>query len=299
MIMNMRPSRWLTNRCLIGLASLMAALGCQSVASSAPLGYFPPYSHSRHSSPLWFGSKQHRAKNTPEIQLIKTTLKELSKAGISRANRKTCITRLGNAVSKVSSKALDAITSTTSSSEQLERMAECCAEAGLDDLAEEMAHCSLVLAQQERQNKEVVETLDSLAGLAYKKGDCNNAAQLLNQALDIQRTYSFQGSSDTGLLLNHLAFCYARAGKFEDSERALKQAIKSDQERMGEKSFAVAEDTYNLGVTQAMRGDFQQAVTNVKRALEMLSELPQDTTKEKAEWSKFYSEIQQRLIPIK
>lgn len=276
-------------------------LGSQDVADGAPLGYFPPswYSSYRRPTPLWRESGHRASGDIPEIQLIRATLKELSKAGISKKDRETCITKLATAVSKVSHKPAREATSTTSSFEQVEHMVECCAEAGLNELAAEMTHCSLKLAQQGGDKKEFVQALDSLAGSAYKKGNCDNAAQLLKQALEIERTYSFKGPSDTGLLLNHLAFCYARAGKFDDSERALKQAIKSDQERMGEKSFAVAEDTYNLGVTQAMRGDFQQGEANVKHALDILSELAQDREKEKAEWSKFYSEIQKRLAPGK
>lgn len=291
----MRSSKWLSSKTFIAIVLFTAVVAHRNAADGAPLGYFPPSWYSNRSpSALWRDSDHPAITDTQEVQLIKRTLKELSRAGISKSNRKTCITKLGIAVSKISHKPPLEITS-TSSSAQLEAMVECCADAGLKELAEDIAHCSLSLAQQQGDNKESVQVLDSLAGAAYKKGNCDNAAKLLNQALEIQRKYSFKGPSDTGLLLNHLAFCYARAGKFEDSERALKQAIKSDQERMGDKSFAVAEDTYNLGVTEAMRGDFQQAEVHVKRGIDILSELAQERAKEKAEWSKFHSEILKRL----
>ena len=222
------------------------------------------------------------------MRLIKTTLKELSKAGISKSKQSGCIKTISDAVSKHDAKA-----TLGDEAAQLENAATCCAQSGREDLAEDISHCSMkIFATGSTANSGATHTLDNLAGLSFKKGSCDEAIRFLNQALDIEKHYSFKGPSDTGLLLNHLAQCYARAGKYDESEKIMNRAILTDREKMGETSLAVAEDHYNLGVTHYLKGDKAKAAQCVKTALEMLAKISQNTTEQKDAWSKFYSTLQ-------
>ncbi len=278
------------------IALLSVLIGHSLDADSAPLGYFPPswYSNSRGDGAFWNSGKKKPAQTLSErqYQLIKTTLKELSKAGISKSQQSGCIKTISDVVS--TSGKHHGKPDSRDEVAQLENVANCCAQSGREDLAEDISHCSMkIFGSSKTTNIDTARTLDNLAGLSFKKGSCDEAIRFLNQALDIQKRYSFKGPSDTGLLLNHLAQCYARAGKYEESEKIMNRAIITDREKMGENSLAVAEDHYNLGVTYYLKGDKEKAEQCVKTALEMLPNISQDTTEEVDAWSKFYSTIQQ------
>ena len=274
---------------------LTVLIGCPLPARCAPLGYFPPswYSNSRGTDGFWSSNKRKPARTLSEKQslLIRTTLKELSKAGISKRKQSGCIKTIADAVSSHGKH--HPLQDSQDHATQLENAAACCAQSGREDLAEEIFHCSMkVFGSGTTANHGTVRTLDNLAGLSFKKGSCDQAIGFLNQALDIQKRYSFKGPSDIGLLLNHIAQCYAGAGKFDESEKIMKRAIVTDRERMGENSLAVAEDHYNLGVTYYLKGDKIRAEQYVKTALEMLPKVSQITTPQKEAWSKFLSAIQ-------
>lgn len=276
-------------------ALLTVLTGCPLSASCAPLGYFPPswYSNSRGTGGFWNSKKTKPARTLSEqqSQLIKVTLKELSKAGISKSKQSGCIKTISDAVS--ASRKHPAKPASGDEAAQLENAATCCAQAGREDLAEDISHCSMkIFAMGTTANIGAVHTLDNLAGLSFKKGSCDEAIGFLNQALEIEKHYSFKGPSDTGLLLNHLAQCYARAGKYDESEKIMNRAILTDREKMGENSLAVAEDHYNLGVTYYLKGDKAKAEQCVKTALEILAKMSQKTTEQMDAWSKFYSTIQ-------
>lgn len=272
------------------VALLAAMIGCPLDAGSAPLGYFPPsrYSNYRGGGNFWSSGTKKPAQTLSEqqSQLIKTTLKELSRAGISKSQQSGCIKTISDAVSSSGKHHGDEAT-------QLENAAACCVQSGKEDLAEDISHCSLkIFGSQQAEKSGQAHTLDNLAGLSFKKGSCDEAIGFLNQAVDIEKHYSFKGPSDTGLLLNHLAQCYARAGKYGESEKIMNTAILTDREKMGENSLAVAEDHYNLGVTHYLKGDKAKAEQCVKTALEMLPKISQDTTAQKDTWTGFYSTIQ-------
>ena len=291
----MRCLKWHSEKGFVIVALLAAMIGYPLDAGSAPLGYFPPswYSNSRGTASLWNSDKTKPAQTLSEqqSQLIKTTLKELSKAGISKSKQSGCIKTISDAVS--SSGKHHAQPASGDEAAQLENAATCCAQSGREDLAEDISHCSMkIFGSGNTAHIGAAHTLDNLAGLSFKKGSCDEAIGFLNQALDIEKHYSFKGPSDTGLLLNHLAQCYARAGKYDESEKIMNRAILTDREKMGENSLAVAEDHYNLGVTNFLRGDKAKAEQCVKTALEMLSKISQNTTEQKDAWSKFYSTIQ-------
>ncbi|MBS2009891.1 MAG: tetratricopeptide repeat protein [Cyanobacteria bacterium SZAS TMP-1] len=273
---------------------LAAMIGGPFIANSAPLGYFPPprYSNYRRTGGFWSDeTKPAQTLSEQQSQLIKTTVKELSKAGISKSKQSGCIQTIADAIS--SSGKHHAKEAPGDEAAQLENAASCCAQAGREDLAEDISHCTLkIFASQGNATSREAHTLDNLAGLSFKKGSCDRAIGFLNQALEIEKRYSFKGPSDTGLLLNHLAQCYARAGKYDESEKIMNRAILTDREKMGEDSLAVAEDHYNLGVTQYLKGDKAKAEQCVKTALEILPKISQDTTEQKNAWSKFYSIIQ-------
>jgi tetratricopeptide (TPR) repeat protein len=276
------------------VALLAAMIGCPLDAGSAPLGYFPPsrYSNYRGGGDFWSSGTKKPAQTLSEqqSQLIKTTLKELSRAGISRSQQSGCIKTISDAVS--SSDKHHGQPDPADEATQLENAAACCVQSGKEDLAKDISHCSLkIFGSQQAEKSRQAHTLDNLAGLSFKKGSCDEAIGFVNQALEIEKRYSFKGQSDTGLLLNHLAQCYARAGKYEESEKIMNRAILTDREKMGENSLAVAEDHYNLGVTHYLKGDKAKAEQCVKTALEMLPKISQDTTAQKDAWSKFYSTI--------
>ena len=291
----MRCEKRLPKKWFFIIALLTVMISCPLSASCAPLGYFPPswYSNSRGSGGFWNSDKIKPAQTLSEqqSQLIKTTLKELSKAGISKSKQSGCIKTISDAVS--SSGKHNARPASKDETAQLENAAICCAQSGREDLAEEISHCSMkIFAKGNTANTGTAHTLDNLAGLAFKKGSCDEAIGFLNQALEIENKYSFNGPSDTGLLLNHLAQCYARAGKYDESEKIMNRAILTDREKMGENSLAVAEDHYNLGVTFYLKGDKVKAEQCVKTALEILPKISQNTTDQKDAWTKFYSSIQ-------
>lgn len=292
----MRCEKQLPKKAFLIIALSTVMIGCSLRVSSAPLGYFPPswYSNSRGTGSIWNRDKTKPAQTLSEqqSQLIKASLKELSKAGISKSQQSGCIKTISDAVSSAG-KHHDQ-PALKDEAAQLENAVICCAQSRREDLAEEISHCSLKIfaSTGNTANVGAAHTLDNLAGLSFKKGSCDEAIGLLNQALDIVKHYSFKGPSDTGLLLNHLAQCYARAGKYEESEKIINRAILTDRQKIGENSLAVAEDHYNLGVTNYLKGDKEKAAQCVKTALEMLSRLSQNTTEQKDAWSKLYSTIQ-------
>lgn len=290
----MRCEKQLPDWGFLTIVLMTVIIGCPLCAGSAPLGYFPPswYSNSRGTGGFWNNTKTKPAQTLSEqqSQLIKTTLKELSKAGISKSKQSGCIKTISDAVSF----SRNAKAASGGEAAALENAATCCAQSGREDLAEDISHCSLKIFAPSGNSANVgaAHTLDNLAGLSFKKGSCDEAIGFLNQALDIEKNYSFKGPSDTGLLLNHLAQCYARAGKYAESEKIMNRAIFTDREKMGDDSLAVAEDHYNLGVTHYLKGDKAKAEQCVKTALEMLPKVSQNTTEQKDAWSKFYSSIQ-------
>lgn len=173
----------------------------------------------------------------------------------------------------------------------LEDSALCCANHRESDLAESLIQCSLKMfkvdgSKDEGSSDARSQALDNLAGLQFKKGACKDAISSLNEALEIQRRYSPKRASDTGVLLNHLAQCYAQSGLYKESIRVIRQAIENDTEVRGAESFAVAEDLFNLGVVHHLAGDNASALASVKESLKKLQANEEFATVRK-DWTGF------------
>src|SRR5215470_16018030 len=95
-----------SGRCFIVVALLVATFGCLDISLGAPLGYFPPswYSNYRRQSPFWEEHKKAKLGTSQEVQLIHSTLKELSKAGIKKKDQDECIKKLSSLVSSMTKK---------------------------------------------------------------------------------------------------------------------------------------------------------------------------------------------------
>lgn len=266
---------------------VLCALLLMSTQRVFSLGYFPPphFSNYRERSSFW--SDQDSAQKTlssRQIDLVKRTLKELRKAGLDKSEQTKCVQELADSVGLSERK-------NQGTSETLSESAACCCEASQHELAEQISHCSLNLL--DKSSAERLQTLDNLAGLKFRAGDCKEAIGFMNEALEIQRRYSKTRASDTGVLLNHLAQCYAKAGHLKQSKRILEQAIKDDTEVRGADSFAVAEDYYNLGIVQNLDNQRDGAIESVKAALDKISRLSkQDSEPVRVNWQKFYESLQ-------
>ncbi len=281
--------RVVRNRQLFKRFAVFSLALSMSTSNVWSLGYFPParFSNHRGHNAFWSNERENRdSLNKRQIDLVRRTLKELSRVGLKKNARTKCVQDIAQTVLPVGK------VKVKGESVLLEENADCCARAKQLDLAEAVSQCSLrVFAEGAKEDR--ARTLDNLAGLQFQKGDCKQAINSLNEALEIQRRYSSRRASDTGLLLNHLAQCFAQAGSYEESKRLLKQAIKNDTAVRGVASFAVAEDLFNLGVVYQMSGDNTAALESVKTALEKLPNTPgdRDLFEDRTNWSKFRDDL--------
>jgi tetratricopeptide (TPR) repeat protein len=263
----------------------LVVLGIFSILcpKSLGLGYFPPsrFSHQRDHSAFWSNNKREDSLSDRQKTLIKKTLKELSKAGVTKSARSKCVQDI--ATSLLFTKVVG-----SRESALLEESARCCADKGEPDLAEALTQCSLKMfkSKDEASSYSRSQSLDNLAGLQLKKGACKEAMNSLNEALEIQRRYSSRRASDTGVLLNHLAQCYAQSGLYKESIRVLKQAIENDTAVRGAESFAVAEDLFNLGVVHHLAGDNASALAAVEESLDKLP-ANEEFAKVRKDWTDF------------
>lgn len=158
---------------IIALLTVMMS-GCPLSASCAPGGYFPPsrYSNYRGYGGFWHSETKKPAQTLSEQQstLIKITLKELSRAGLSKNQQSGCIKTISDAVS--SSSKHHGQPASEDEAAQLENAATCCAQSGREDLAEDISHCSMkIFGSGNTAHIGAAHTLDNLAGLSFKKGN--------------------------------------------------------------------------------------------------------------------------------
>jgi len=271
---------------LLKIAFVILSFTSMSHPLSLALGYFPPprFSHQREQSGFWSNRKHQDTLSDRQKKLIKKTLKEFSEAGVTKGKRSKCVQDIAEILllgKKVSS----------NESVLLEESARCCLDHGELDLAESLTQCSLKIFKDEswkdeRSTDAKSQSLDNLAGLQFRKGACKAAISSLNEALEIQRRYSSRRASDTGVLLNHLAHCYAQSGLYEESKRLLKRATENDTAVRGAESFAVAEDLFNLAVVHHLAGENASAQAAVKEAIEKLP-VNEEFSRVRKDWMDF------------
>ena len=117
------------------------------------------------------------------------------------------------------------------------------------------------------------EALHSLASLARRGGDCNNALALLEQAENLAP----ENSEVRMKCENTRGLCLIAQGAWSAAERHFRLALEAAETRGDERFIRLV--SHNLGVPAGMRGDFGESLRWLRRMLggeESAAQLPQE-----------------------
>jgi tetratricopeptide (TPR) repeat protein len=117
---------------------------------------------------------------------------------------------------------------------------------------------------------DVVNTLIDI-GMVYKyRGDFMNVVKIYEQARDL-RLLSNCSVSDQEMIESLLALAYEKIGKFDLAFSSFQHALRLRKSLFGEKSIQVANLCYTIGNVHQTTGDFYQALSWNKRAIDVYS----------------------------
>lgn len=118
---------------------------------------------------------------------------------------------------------------------------------------------------------DVVNTLIDV-GMIYKyRGDFLNVVKTYEQARDL-RLLSNCTISDQEMIESLLALAYEKIGEFDHAFSCFQHALRLRKSLFGEKSIQVANLCYTIGNVHKKTGDFYQALSWNKRAIDVYSE---------------------------
>ena len=142
------------------------------------------------------------------------------------------------------------------------------------DGAQALFRRAATLLQQQDDREGEAEALHSLATLARRQGDYNQAFSYLDRALeltDVTSPVRIKCGNTRGL-------CLVALGQWTAAEREFRAALQSAEERNDERYIRLI--SHNLGLPAMMRGDFGEALHWLRRMLRDGSEppMPQEAT---------------------
>ena len=119
----------------------------------------------------------------------------------------------------------------------------------------------------------VAQTQSNLGEALTLSSDYEEAARMLQEALEIQRRAVGPWAPEVAKTLTRLADVYEATGEYEKAEPLIQQALRIRRKAYGELHPAVAESIADLGVIAGDRDDFKDAEVYLRQALEMQREL--------------------------
>jgi len=109
-------------------------------------------------------------------------------------------------------------------------------------------------------------SLRSLGQLEFRRGDFAQAAEVLGEALALNRSCEPGPHTDVASLANDLAACLRNSGRGTEAERLHEEALALRREA-ADGTLPVAESLNNLAGVHLDRGDFEAAVQMLEEAL--------------------------------
>jgi tetratricopeptide (TPR) repeat protein len=115
--------------------------------------------------------------------------------------------------------------------------------------------------------------LHNLGGLAHSRGDPATGIPLAERGAALRAEALGPGHPDVARDLNALGALYQLGERYDDAERAYRQALAIFEESYGPGHFEVAMTCANLAVLEGDRGDFAQAESLGRRSLQILTDV--------------------------
>ena len=115
----------------------------------------------------------------------------------------------------------------------------------------------------------IAQTQSNLGEALTLSSDYEEAAQILQEALEVQRRALGPWNPEVATTLSRLADVMAASGEYEKAEPLIQQALRIRRKAYGEIHPAVAESIADLGVNAGDRDDYKQAEVYLRQALEM------------------------------
>jgi tetratricopeptide (TPR) repeat protein len=122
----------------------------------------------------------------------------------------------------------------------------------------------------------IAETQSHLGEALTLNSDYEEAARILREAFEVQRTALGPWNPEVAKTLTLLADVMAATAQYVEAEPLIQQALRIRRKAYGELHPAVAESIADLGVNAGDREDYKQAEVYLRQALEMQRKLQND-----------------------
>ena len=115
--------------------------------------------------------------------------------------------------------------------------------------------------------------MDTIGRVYQNLGLYDDAAPLIEQALDLRRTALGDDHLDVARSLNNLAWLLETRGEYDAAEPRYREALERHRRLLGSKHDSVAGSLNNLGLLLFRKGDYEEAGIRLNEALVMRREL--------------------------
>jgi serine/threonine-protein kinase len=117
------------------------------------------------------------------------------------------------------------------------------------------------------RSAELARSLGSRGGLAFAEGDYARAAEVLAQALALQRGLPPEEQGDLARSANDLAVALRKLGRLDEAEALHREALARRRAAFGENHHLVAESLNNLGAILLERAEYESAAAVQREVL--------------------------------
>jgi serine/threonine protein kinase/tetratricopeptide (TPR) repeat protein len=128
-----------------------------------------------------------------------------------------------------------------------------------------------IIAREKADPELLEESLNELGDIERYRGRLVDAEPILNRALELRRKKFGNAHTKVAQTLNNLALVYDEQGKFEDSERTHREALRI-RRGLGPKDPGISNSLSNLGITLRHAGKYEEAATVLREALALRRE---------------------------
>ncbi|MCE9595665.1 MAG: serine/threonine-protein kinase [Planctomycetes bacterium] len=156
----------------------------------------------------------------------------------------------------------------------LDTLGQVCLRLDLVDDARRLLHDAADIRERAfgEDSLEYAISLRSLGQFAYMSGEYDEAVELLGRALAINRAAGESMHADVDALANDLAACLHSVGRDDEAEALHREAL-ALRRAGGDHGLPVAESLNNLSAVHQGRGEYDLALTELREALAIRSEI--------------------------